>query len=277
MEGSSAAPAGASAAVNANDPNSIITQALNGATDVKSFHIELTVAGTIKAAALSDSLGGSAAGAASDIKLDGMSIVGDVDVANKAGKLALTVPPIAALGNVPLSGDAILVNNTLYYRMPPFTDAKYTQQDLTSVGDTLQALSSALPASVPTALPSGSGSLTDSLAQIRAAMDAAGVKATLVGTEQIGGQDAYHISVSIPVDYLNSQIAAEASSSPAMKIDSASADFWVYTANSRLAKVEVKAASSTLGSIDVTVTVTNYDQPVTITAPPASDVMAPTS
>ena len=57
-----------------------------------------------------------------------------------------------------------------------------------------------------------------------------------------------------------------------MSIDSAAVDAWVYKNGNRLAKIELKAASSKIGNLDVIVTVTNYDKPVTITAPPASQV-----
>jgi len=40
-------------------------------------------------------------------------------------------------------------------------------------------------------------------------MDAAGVKATLVGVDQVGGKDAYHITITGLSDYLNAQIAAQ--------------------------------------------------------------------
>jgi hypothetical protein len=38
--------------------------------------------------------------------------------------------------------------------------------------------------------------------------------------------------------------------------------------------MEVKGASSAFGSLDLMITVTNYDQPVTISAPAASDIGA---
>jgi hypothetical protein len=281
--GASNAPAGASnapaaATTNPNDPSSIITAVLNGTTDVKSFHIKLTVSGTIKAAALAEA--GSAAGGAagglgsaltSDLKLDGTAIEGDVDLANQAAHITLNVPPLPALGNVPITGDVILVSNTLYYQVA-LLGPKYTKMDLGSLGSSLGALSSSLPVSVPTAAASAVG-MADQLAQIRAQLLAAGVKVTLVGVDQIGGKPASHINVSVPLDLLNAQIAAAASPSPApAKIDSASIDFWVYTDSNRIAQAEIKGASSAFGNIDITLTVSNYDQPVTVTAPPAAQI-----
>jgi hypothetical protein len=252
--------------VNANDPNSIITSVISGGADIKSFHIKLAVSGTIKAAALKSEAGTSGIPITGDVKLDGTAIEGDVDVANQAAHLTLNVPAMAMLGGVPITGDVVVVNNTLYYKVS-LLGPKYTKTDLGS-------LTSSLP--VPTALPSPGASalagLTDEINQLRTQMQQAGVTATLVGVEQIGGQDANHINISVPIDKINAAIAAQASPGTNMKVDSASVDFWVYKSNNRLAQVELKGASSTLGSLDLMITVTNYDQPVTVAAPAASDV-----
>jgi len=266
----SVAPAVASAAVNPNDPSSIMTQVLSSGQSTTSFHIKIEVSGTIKAAALKSAAGSSGAALTSDLKLDGSAIEGDVDVANQAAHLSLTVAPIAMLGNVPLTGDLILKDSVLYYKVS-LLGPKYTKMAL---GD----LTGGLPVTVPTPGPSALAGVADQLANIRQQLDAAGVKATLVGVEQIGGKDAYHISLSVPLDTLNAEIAtAAASEAPGMKIDSASIDLWTYKDSYQLAKVEIKGASSSIGSLGISITVTNYGAPVTITAPAASDVQVPTT
>ncbi len=267
----SGAPTAAASAANPNDPNSIITAAISGGEKIKSFHIDIEVSGTIKAAALKAEAGSAGAGITSDIKLDGTSLTGDVDVANQAAHLTFTVPPMAMLGNVPLTGDLILKNSILYYKVS-LLGTKYTKMDLASLGGSLGALSSSLPVAVPTAAAS-TLNITDEINQLRAEMNQAGVKVTLVGVEQIGGQDANHLNISFPLATLNAEIAAAApSTGPVPTIDSASLDVWIYKANAQLAKIELKGASSTLGNLDVVVTITNYDAPVTIKAPAASEI-----
>jgi hypothetical protein len=49
---------------------------------------------------------------------------------------------------------------------------------------------------------------------------------------------------------------------------------WLYTADSRVAQLEAKFASSALGNLDLTLTVSAYNQPVTITAPSADQIQA---
>jgi hypothetical protein len=273
--GATAAPAAGGSgapAANQNDPNSILTSVINGGSDIKSFHIKIAVSGTIKAAALqaamADSSSSSGIQITSDAKLDGTAIEGDVDVANSAVHLTANVPALQMLGNIPITGDVIVVGGNLYYKVS-LLGAKYTQMNLGS-------LTSGLPVSIPSVLPSPGASdmtaVTDQINQLRTQMAAAGVKITLVGVDKIGGQDANHINVSVPIDKLNAEIAAQASGGPSMTIDSASIDFWVYKSNSRLAQMEIKGASAALGNLDFMITVTDYDQPVTITAPAAGDI-----
>jgi hypothetical protein len=263
--GPTGAPTSAASVANPNDPNGIIASAISTGTEIKSFHIKIEVAGTIKAAALQDAAGSSGSAITSDVKLDGAAIEGDVDVVNQAANLSFNVPPLAMLGNQPLTGDLILKDSVLYYKIS-LLGPKYTKMALGS-------LTGGLPVTVPTPGASAMAGVADELKQLQAAMDDAGVKVTLVGVESIGGKDAEHINISIPLDKLNAEIAKSASSdSPAITIDSASADVWVYKDNHQLAKIELKGASSALGDIDFIVTITNYDAAVTITAPPASQI-----
>jgi hypothetical protein len=279
--GSSTAPgasvgASAKATVNANDASSLITQALSGSSQIKSFHIKFTAAGTIKGSVLTDATSGSVSG---DVKLDGTKLEGDVDLANSAAHVAVNVPAIASFGGVPITGDVILVNNALYYNVS-LLGPKYSMIDLKSLSSSLSDLTSGLPVAVPTPGASAMAGVTDQIAQLRQQLDAAGAKATVVGTEQIGGQDAVHINITVPVDYINQQIAAaEAASSaspdPAMagaKLDKSTFDVWVYKANNQLAQIHFTAAASVFGNIDLMLTLTNYDKPVTIVAPAAGDI-----
>jgi hypothetical protein len=247
------------------DASSIITQVINGGSAVQSFHFTLAAAGTIKAAALSDA-GGAAGGLSGDLELDGASIEGDVDVTGQAAHLTLAVP---ARG---LSGDVIVAGGASYSKISllGLAPAKYTKKDLASVAG-------GYGIAIPTPGPSGLAALGDQIQLIWVVLEAVGVKATLVGVDQIGGKDANHINISVPLDLLNNQIASAASPSPAPKIDSASVDMWVYTDSNRPAQVEIKGASSTFGNLDITLTISNYDQPVTVTAPSADQVNATTT
>jgi hypothetical protein len=266
----SAAPgatnAPATSATNANDPNSIVDNALNSTASVKSFHIKIEVNGTITKEALQSEFSDAGFPITGDVKLDGTTLEGDVDVANSAASLSFNVPALPMLGNQPITGSLIAVDQVLYYQVS-MLGPKYSKMDLGS-------LASGLPVPVPTlpaAAASASMGMTDEFSAAMDQLKAMGFEATLVGVEQIGGKDANHINISVPIDALNQEIAA-ASPSPMVQLDSASIDFWIYKDNNQLAKFELKGASSQLGSIDLIVTITNYDAPVSISAPAASDI-----
>ena len=116
--------------------------------------------------------------------------------------------------------------------------------------------------------------ISKSVESLKAQLDEAGSKATLVGQEKIDGRDAYHISVTVPTSYINKQLGALGSTTGGMTLDSASMDYWVYTDSVNPAKIVINASSAAIGTVGVTVTLTKYNQPLTITAPPASEIEA---
>jgi hypothetical protein len=274
-DGGTTAP-GASAAVNPGDPSSIISAVITGGPDTKSFHLKIEVNGTIKASGLSGLGGGTTSGLTGDLKLDGSTVEGDVDVANQAAHLAANISLGSAGSTATIPADFIYTDGALYSKIDIPGLSSGSKYSKSSVGDLAGSLTGGAVA-VPTLGTSGLSGLGDQVAQIRKTLDDAGAKATLVGVEKVGGQDAYHITISVPLDLLNSKIAgavASAASTAAagLTIDSMAIDAWVYKADNRLAKIDIKAASSTIGNLEVIVTVTNYDKPVTVTAPPASEV-----
>ena len=256
------------ASVNGNDPNSIMAAVVGNGSQIKSFHIKIAATGTIKSAALADT--GSSTSLSGDLKLDGATIEGDVDVTNAATHLTFSLPavPVSADMSVPISGAIIVVNKVAYYKvvLTGATGTKYTKMDLSSSLGSITALSSSLPVAAKSA---GASAMTPSALQ--SALAQAGVTSKVVGVDQIGGQDAYHIAFTLPLSIINAGLSSQASGS-SMKIDTLGLDVWVYKNNNRPAKAELKEGSTTVGDIDLTVTVTDYDKSVTVNAPAAGDV-----
>jgi len=239
---------------------------------VKSVHLKIAVNGTIKKEALSGASGSSGPTITKDIVLDGTSIEGDIDVDKQAAHLTLNVPGLDLLGGTPITGDIIVVDKVGYAKISLLGE-KYQTMSLSDLGD----LTGSLPVSLPSAGPSALTTVEDQLTAFRKQLDDAGAKTTLVGLEKIGGKDAYHINISVPAEFLNKELAAQSSPDPApLTIDSVSMDVWAYKDTYNLAQLEVKGAAAEFGSLDLIVTLTNYDVPVTITAPPASEI-APTT
>jgi hypothetical protein len=125
-----------------------------------------------------------------------------------------------------------------------------------------------------TAAPGASMDISKAVDSLKSQLDEAGSKATLVGQDQIDGRGAYHISVTVPTSYINKQLGALGSTTGGMTLDSASMDYSVYTDSVNPAKIVINASSAAIGTVGVTVTLTKYNQPLTITAPPAGEIEA---
>jgi hypothetical protein len=119
------------------------------------------------------------------------------------------------------------------------------------------------------------------VASLRKHLDTNGVVPKLVGIEPIGARNAYRISLSVPLDKLNTDLAAALKNSPLtepgtpalqIKVDSASAELWIYQDTYELAQVQLTGSSATAGNLTFTMTLTDFGKPVTITAPTAKDL-----
>lgn len=251
------------------NPDTLFDQSIAEGPDWKTFHLKIELSGTIKGSFLKDTELGKLERIKSDVALDGTVIEGDMDATNLACHLAITVPasPGASAGSTP--GD-LIIKNSIAYLKPPGGGTKYNESTLRAMADFF-----GVKAPVPT--PGGSSlvGIADAVSTLRQHLEANGATPTLAGIERIGDRDAYRINLALPLDKLNSDIAAAvASKDPALdvNVDSASASLWIYTDNYQLAQVQMAGASSIAGNITFTMTLTSFDQPVTITAPAASDI-----
>lgn len=238
-----------------SDPNEVITKAITAAPDVKSLHIKLEVAGKISLSALSGASGGSAL--SGSIDLTGTTMEGDVDVANQAADLKLTLTGMLAMPALGLPSEIIVKDGSTY--MKSSSTGKFSKTALGS-------LTSGLPVSIPSqdAAPSA---LTDQVATIRKRLTDAGLTVTMMPDDTVGGQAAYHVSMTYPIDKLNSLIASQAGSmASGLTFDKLAIDVWAYKDSQLPAKFEVAVGAGALGNLDITVTITAYNTPVTITA-----------
>lgn len=257
------------------DPDELFSLGIAEGPAWQSFHMKIAVGGTVKAAFLKTLGNPSWAKLTTDAVLDGTVMEGDVDAQNLAFHLAIAVPSVAAFGSAAVTGDLIIKDSNLYLKMASL-GAKYREVKLGTISKEL-----GVPVSVPTPGGSALTGLADLTSGIRSQLESAGVTPKVVGVEQIGGRDAYHIDLTVPLDKVNSDLAAAAAKAGAhaavldqLKIDSVSSGIWIYKDNYQLAQVQIAGTSSTAGNLSFTMTLTNFDQPVTINAPAASDVTA---
>ena len=237
------------------DPNEVITKSVTGAPTITSLHVKVELSGKLNLS----SLGSVASGLplTGNFDLTGTNAEGDVDVSKQAADLNFTLP--APLG----TGEVILADGNAYYKIGLLTGGKFTKAPL----------GSSLPISLPSPGALSSADPSAAIAELKKEMDSVGATATLKATDQVGGKEAYHVSVAIPVDKINSQLAASGTSATAgMQLSSLTIDYWVYTENNLPAKITVAVDAGTLGTLGLTVTLTDYGKSVTVNAPAAADV-----
>ena len=241
-----------------SDPNEIVARSFARLESTTAFHVDGTLGGSINAGSLGQLTGGALAGMSGTIKVDGTLIAGDVDMTNQAFDMSLALP--ATLFGI--TAEVILVGGYMYTNVNVL-GSKYTKVKV--------------PASVlmTSAAPSATLNFADVVRQLKSRLDSGGVTYVLAGLDTVGGRDAYHVVVNVPSALVGQEIAAiGGSAASGIALDLAPVDYWVYVNSLQPAKLELKASSSTLGNLDLALTLTKYDQPVQIKAPPDSQVQA---
>lgn len=255
------------------NPDALFDLAIAEGPAWKSFHLKIALDGSITTAAMKAMGNPSWTKLKSAVQLDGTVIEGNMDPVHLALDLTMAIPAIPALSSGPITGEAIVLDPTLYLKLGALGPKYHKLQLGTLSGDM------GVKVAVPT--PGGSSlvGIADAVSSLRKALEQSGVTPSLIGIDQIGGKPAYHIALDVPLDRINADLSsavARAGSSflKGVKVDSASAGIWIYEDGHQLAQVQVSGASSAVGNLGFTMTLTNFDQPVNITAPAAADVAA---
>ena len=101
------------------DPKDILTKGVLALKDVKTFHFQADVTGTVK-------LDLTGSGTAGDLNLAGTTAQGDVDIAGKKFHASFSAPSLLGL-----TGDFIGIDQTMYTKIP-LLNPKYTKSTSTS-------------------------------------------------------------------------------------------------------------------------------------------------
>lgn len=220
------------------DPGEILTKAVETLQKAKTLHLDATVDGTVTL----DLLG---TGEASELALTGTSLQGDVDIENGNADLDLAVP--ALLG---LTAEVIVVGEETYTRTS-FTGEKFQKGGASVAGlpvdptDPQQSLEDlqewlARPEVDPKKLADAScGSKT--CYQIEIDLSAEDLKALMPDSEDIGGASVV-VTILVEKDTL------------------------------RPVSMTVSVTSADLGEVTATLTMSKWDEPLSIGAPPADQV-----
>jgi LppX_LprAFG lipoprotein len=225
------------------DPTAIVTAALKSTEGAKSVHLEAVVDGTAPISV--PGLGGEGA----PIDLSGTSASADVDLANTAAHATFHVP---ALLN--LTGDLIAVDGKAYLKTT-LTGPQYEVMDLAN-----QAVD-----------PSDTGGMIDGLGDFLLSGDV-----TLAKGDDVpcGSATCYTVTSALTADELTALLGGAAAGLP-VDLDGASLAVAVKVekeAPNHLAGVTVTITPATGTPLSVDLTLSGWDAPVSISAPPADQV-----
>jgi hypothetical protein len=224
-----------------SDPKEILTKSVLSIKDVKSFHFKAEVSGQVK---LDLSGTGSAGGA---LDLQGTTAEGDIDIANKKAKLSFGAPALFGV-----TGDLIQIGDDSYTKVSLLGD-KY-QKSTSESGDPGDV------ASDPQKL----------IAELNEFLNKPGIAPTKLADEKCGDKDCYHVALNLTSEQLGDSLPGGlASGAPD---GSGTMDLWVAKDNLRPAKLGLKISAGDMGTVNVTVTFSGYDAPVTIEAPSADQI-----
>lgn len=260
-----AAGCGAGAATPApsllSDPNEIVVRSLARLGATTTVHVEAVLHGSVSAASLGTLSGGALSGLSGSVKLDGATMSGDVDMAR--GALHISASFSTFFG---AAADVIVVDGSAYTKITTFASPK----DEKYIASKLPAL---LPAS--SSAPQATLNPADLLGQLKARLDSAGATAILVGVDTVGGRSAYHIQENVPADLLNGAVeSAAGGAGKGVVLDAAPVDYWVFVDSLQPSGLQVRVDAQGVGNVTMAMTLTRFDQPVAIQAPPGDQVAA---
>lgn len=246
---------GASAAVSAqDDPSQLLAQSLTTTSTATSFHFLATAAGTVN---LGDKFGGA------PLPITGTQAEGDVSVNPQGVQLTFNVP----IGPVSLSGGLIYPNDgSVYIKLAlPGASAADLWHQITTGN------------MVPNLTASPAPGAPDMATQIQQGLTQSGAVLTNEGDVPCAAGTCTKLHIEVPASALDSTVGAMLpSGSPAPSAAAAApipVDILVDNATQYIDSLSahlVEAASGT--DVTITIALSAFNTPVTITAPPADQV-----
>jgi hypothetical protein len=226
------------------DPAEIITAGLKATESAKSVHLDVTLDGSITA----DLTG--TGGPGQSFPLTGTTASADVDIANGKAHATFAVP---ALLN--LSGDVIQIGKTTYVKSS-LGGPLYEQQDAVDE----------LPID-----PTDTGGIFDDVGD---ALTAEGVDPVKGDDVDCGGKQCYTVMIELTPDELASLGAARFADELPLDIGGASLAFTIRVEKDtyRLAGITTVASLGETGTLTLDIKLSNWDQPMDISAPPADQI-----
>lgn len=231
------------------DPKEILTKAVENVQAATSVHFKADISGN-----LALDLTGTGTGSGGGLDLTGTTVEGDIDIAGGNAKASLAAPSLFNL-----TGDAIVVGSDTYLRLSLLGD-KY-QKSSNAAGDTLGAISDP----------------KKTIADLQKSLDSLPTPPVKQPDEKCGDKDCYRITIAVPNTDVGGALGGAlggGSAAPSVS-GSGTADVWVTKDDLKPVKLAISADGGSQGKLTVALEFSNWDAPVSISAPPADQVAAP--
>ena len=238
---------GTPAAPALTDPVDILVQSVQTLDDVKSFRADVAVSGTVNV----DAMG---TGQAQELPLDNTTAQLEVDVANKNAKASFSAPSLFGL-----SGELIQIGTTSYTK--------------TSLSGPLYQKSESAEAG---AVDEATNMTDEDVAQLREQLSKPEVAPTKGDDVACGDKQCYQVTIDLTADELQSL----SGDLPTEEIPADLADanvavtFQVEKDTLRPAGIDITADLGSQGNVTINVDFSNWDEAVSIEAPPADQVQS---
>jgi hypothetical protein len=233
---------GGASAPEISDPTEILTKALEATQDAKSVHVKADIAGSVALDLTGQGSGG-------PLELTGTTVEGDIDLAGKNAQATLSAPALFGL-----SGELIVIGQDSYVKISLLGD-KY-QKTTNETDSPTDALSDPQQA----------------IADLQKALEDLPAPPTKAPDEKCGDADCYRVTLDVPTTDVGGALGGVLGSAAPDVSGTGTIDVWVRKDDLRPAKLVVTADGGAEGKLTVTLELTRWDEPVSITAPPADQV-----
>lgn len=218
----------------------IITKGMEATANLKSFHLAASASGTLDVPQL-----GSAG-----LNLKGTTLDGDIDIAGKKVALHFLVPPL-----LNVEGDVVVADEAVYFKTT-LTGPKWMKESAADLG----------------ASPSAAPDPKTAIDELAAFLDRDGVDAKKLDDAACGDRSCYQVELTVP-----SELLADAASSAAPLPSGALGEDLVLNLKFDKEKLYLTSASTSVdaqesGTFSLDVTLSNFDQATSISAPPADQI-----
>ncbi len=221
------------------DAHQIITKGFEATSKLTSFHLDLALNGDVSVPQMGS------------VHLTDSTLTGDFDLAKKLAHLSFSVPKLFSLtGEVVVTEPAIYVKTTL-------TGVKWQKQDNAAGGSILQVQDP-----------------TKALAEIESFLTRDGVETKKLADVTCGDSTCYQVEVTVPSALLDGAAASASAGTSASGLigDALVLDLQFDTKSLYLTTVSTSIDNAQAATFSATLSLSAFDQPVTVSVPPDSEV-----